>query len=170
MTCKYSEKILLYFYGEMDNAQCKEIKEHLESCAECKKNLEVLRDVSGHLDSFKGNAPAHLIEGLIREARKREIWKFNVGNIFENIFSHWKVSASTLVFACLMFAVFFPFGADKDRLKWISNIDSDLDGLEYSMYEEYDFSLGEYGESVEDFEYENIDNEIESINKNRRIL
>ena len=38
------------------------------------------------------------------------------------------------------------------------------------MYEEYDFSLGEYGESVEDFEYENIDDEIESINKNRRIL
>ena len=170
MNCDYSEKILLYFYGETDKAQTEEIKEHLNSCEECKKNLEVLSGVSNHLDASKAAAPDYLIEDIIRRSRKEEIPGFNIGDVLKNIRNHWKVAASGLVFAALMIGVFFPFGADKANLNWTSSIDSGLDSLEYSMYEERDSFLGEYGESGEDFKYEDIDSEIESINENGRIL
>ncbi len=168
MNCKYSEKILLYFYNETDKDETEKIKEHLLTCVECKKNLQVLKGVSNHLDNSKAQPPESLIEGLVLQAHKEETPKFNFGDIFEGIRNHWKVSASTLVFAALMVGVFLPSSIKEVNLSWTSNIDNDLDSLEYSMYEEKDFSLGDYGESGEDSEYENTESEIES--ENGRIL
>ncbi len=168
MSCAYSEKIVLYYYGETDEAQTKEIKDHLNSCVECKKELEILSGVSEHLDASKVQPPEHLVEDIIRQARKEEAPAFNIGNILGNIRNHWKVSASTLVFAALMVGLFLPRGIEEVNLSWTSSIDSELDGLEYTMYEERDFAFGEYGESDEDFEYEDIDSELE--NEDRRVL
>ncbi|MCG2726752.1 MAG: hypothetical protein L6420_10990 [Elusimicrobia bacterium] len=184
MNCEYSEKILLYFYGETDNAQSKEIKNHLKTCSECKKNLEVLSGISKYLNTVKAEPPSHLIDGIIREARENnpavsfvaprfsaaKYWRGKLCERLENIFIHWKKTASALVFAALIIGIFFNFGIDKNNFKWISDIDSELDSLEYSMYEAQNSFLGGYAESVEDFEYENIDAEIESISENRRIL
>ena len=85
MNCEYSDKILLYFYGETDEAQAKEIKEHLSSCAECKKNLEVLSGVSQQLEASKAQPPEYLVEDIIRQSRKEGAPKFNIGNVLENI-------------------------------------------------------------------------------------
>ncbi len=170
MNCKYCDKILLYFYKETDEAQSKEIKKHLSSCAECKKDLKILSDVSNHLDGSKAQPPEHLVEAIIRQARKEESLRFNGIGIFNSLRNHWKIAASTAVFAVLMVGLFMPSNMEKVNLNWISGIDSELESLEYSMYEEKDYVLGGYGESVDDFEYEDIDGEMESINENRRLL
>ncbi|MEA3306248.1 MAG: zf-HC2 domain-containing protein [Elusimicrobiota bacterium] len=162
MNCEYSEKILLYFYGETDKAQRKEIEDHLNSCADCKESLETLKGVSRHLDASKAAAPEYLIENIIYQARKEEFPKFNISGIFDGIRNHWKIASSTLVFAALMVGMFFPFTTEEVNLNWTSSIDSDLDSLEYSMYEEKDYVFGEYGASVDDFKYEYIDGKIES--------
>ena len=73
-----------------------------------------------------------------------------------------------MVFAALMVGVFLPTDIKEVNLNWTSSIDNDLDSLEYSMYEEKDSSLGDYGEYSEDFEYENTEDEIET--ENGRIL
>jgi Putative zinc-finger len=168
MNCKYSEKILLYFYNETDKDEAEEIKEHLLTCVECKKNLQVLKGVSNHLDNSKAQPPESLVEELIRQARKEEAPKFNFGDIFTGIRNHWKLASSTLVFAALMVGVFLPSNIKEVNLSWTSNIDNDLDTLEYSMYEEKESYLGEYGAYSEDFEYANTEDKIES--ENGRIL
>ena len=169
MNCKYSEKILLYFYNETDKDQTEEIKKHLNSCVECKKNLEVLSSVSGHLDSSKAQPPESLVEEILRQTRKEETPKFNFGDVFKGIRNHWKFVSSTLVFAAVMVGVFLPSDIKEVNLNWISSIDNDLDSLEYNMYEASDSLLGEYGEYNEDFEYEDTENEIE-LENGRKLL
>ena len=186
MNCQYSEKILLYFYGEADEGLIKEIDAHLKNCVECRESLKVLGGVSQYLSSAKVEPDFSLTEGVVLEARRAEVsikgqlrpsisgqektGGFDFGNILEDVFVHWKKVSSALVFAVLLVGVFFNFGIKQDNFKWTSDIDSGLDNLEYAMYEENDSGLGEYGESIEDFEYENIDDEIDSINETGRIL
>jgi predicted anti-sigma-YlaC factor YlaD len=91
MNCSYSEKILLYFYGETDEAQAKEIKEHLSSCPECENKLEVLNGVSQHLEASKVQPPEYLVEDIIRQSRKEESPKYNIGKVLENMWSLLKI-------------------------------------------------------------------------------
>ncbi len=78
MSCSFYEILSPYCDGELDNPQAKEIKEHLENCAVCQKELDYMLQIRNSLKQGAANtkAPSHLEKKILSEVHpaQRTIW------------------------------------------------------------------------------------------------
>ena len=67
------EQAPLYFYGELDEQQAAQFREHLNSCAACKKELDFLQQMQAAL--VPPAAPAAAVEQVLRKVKPLPWWR-----------------------------------------------------------------------------------------------
>lgn len=129
MNCGYGEKLVLFFYGEAGESLKAEVENHLPRCAACRGELAALKAAESRLD-VRREPPAAAVEAVMRAARAavpgRRGLRFN-----------WGEALLSGALASLFVAGFFVSsrGGPAD-LAWNSGLDSGLDSMEYSVYQE----------------------------------
>jgi predicted anti-sigma-YlaC factor YlaD len=149
MNCGYGEKLILYFYGEADAGLKAGVEAHLGTCADCREELDALRLAAGRLDVFPAGPRQAVLEAVLRAARTARR-----GFVFgwrEALFSGALASVLAGVFALSA----WPARTD---LAWNSGLDSGLDSVEYSVYQEQPeaASAGDWDYSLSDLEAEGL--------------
>jgi len=143
MHCGYTEKTILYFYGEAAGERAREIKEHIGSCADCAAELEVLRSLSESFGSSRIRVPELCAGELVRAAARPS---------FAASFFDWAGRiAVAAAFTAAFLGAFLTIGGANNRIAWASP-DAALDAAESGIY-----NLSEDISSSADFDYEYAD-------------
>jgi len=113
MKCKkYEEKIILHLYGELDEKERAELKDHINECPECSRDFGYTKKVFKALDENKGDIPEANWEKSWREidagAHKKPTLKKSVF-----LFPRWAYAAAALLLVFVLGALigrflFFP--------------------------------------------------------------
>lgn len=130
MNCGYGEKLILYFYGEAAGELKAGVEKHLASCAVCRGALAALRAAEGRLAERVSGPPASVTAAVMAAAREAASGR-------RGFSLNWGEALLSGALASLMGVgfVFSGRGAPAD-LAWNSGLDSGLDSVEYSMYQE----------------------------------
>ena len=67
------EQAPLYFYGELDEKQAAQFREHLDGCAACKRELAFLEKMQTAL--VPSAAPSAVVEQVLRKAKPLPWWR-----------------------------------------------------------------------------------------------
>lgn len=71
---KECENLALYFYGELDAPRAADFKAHLQTCAGCRRELELMRLTQEAL--VPPAAPQELVERVWAGGRKPALWRW----------------------------------------------------------------------------------------------
>ena len=128
MNCGYGEKLILYAYGEADAGLKASVEAHLAGCADCRGELSALAKTGSWLVARRAEPSPAVVETVMRAARAPRTRWFAFG---------WREAAFRGALAAVLAGVFAfgsrPSGAD---LVWNSGLDTSLDSMEYSVYQE----------------------------------
>lgn len=124
MKCKHAQKMLADYVDEvLDIEDSRRIQEHITLCDSCRRELDVLREILGHINDVKVEyPPAHVWENFLpdlhlrieREAllafRRQRRQRFYA-------LPGWVASAATvvLIFAAAVMLQYYPY----DRPAWL---------------------------------------------------
>lgn len=153
MNCGYGEKLILYFYGEAVENLKADVEKHLVSCAACRGELAALKTAENRLAASPAEPSSSTIAAVMAAAREavsgRRAFSLN-----------WGEALLSGALASLLVAgfIFSGRGAPAD-LAWNSKVDSGLDSVEYSMYQEQSDMVSVSG----DWEYKYSELEDESL-------
>lgn len=162
MACKkYRENLILYLYGELDQAGRESVENHVAGCAACRQELEYTRRVMSALDTAQpseipeGNWDKYWgeIQGHIKTpARKARFW-FPLGTL-----PRWSYAAAALVFVFMLGLfvgrVWFLPGldgdkkSDRDKSSVILALNEHLDELKPYMIEFSNVGEGQNGRDL----------------------
>jgi len=145
MNCPYSEKTILYFYGELPAGGAAELKAHLDGCSSCAADLAALKSLSEGFEVFKPSPPPLDIEALSAGSRRSAAERLTAG--FMRLAPAGAMAAVFLVAFHLSNRGSVPSG-------WQSDIDAGLADIEGRIYTLEDEMA--YSPSV-DFDYEYSD-------------
>lgn len=158
MNCGYGEKLVLYLYGEAGGGLKAEVEAHLAGCPACRGELAALRAAGSGLSARADEPAPSTVANIMRAARAavsgRRGFSFKWG---EALLSGALASAMAFVFA------FSGRSASAD-LAWNSTLDSGLDSVEYSVYQEQSAFGGSSGDW--DYEYSSLEDETFSAGEN----
>lgn len=155
MNCGYKEKVLLYFYGELPEREAEGVKSHLGACASCAGDLAVLKGLTARFESFSPEAPRLSARALADAAREPGFWETALAGL--------RRTAAAGAFTAAFLLAFQLMGAHKGaQAVWGSDIDSNLDTIEYGIYSLEDDML--YSSSA-DFEdnYDGLETQKQEI-------
>jgi predicted anti-sigma-YlaC factor YlaD len=157
MSCEYGEKLILYFYGEAGGALGADVRAHLEGCSACREELAALKGVSGFLASQPGPRQS-VIDSVMRAARAAAVR--HAGFVFT-----WREALLSGALASVLAGVFALSGQPAGKeLAWNSGLDSRLDSVEYSVYQEQSEQSAYSGDW--DYRYSGLEDESISISEN----
>lgn len=129
MSCGYSEKLVLYVYGEAGADLAAEMEAHLAGCQDCRGEAAALRAAGEFLSASRAEPSPWAQAAVMRAAREAVPFprRFAFG---------WREFLLSGVFASLL-AIVFSLSARRPAadLAWNSGIDSGLDSVEYSVYQ-----------------------------------
>ncbi len=130
MSCGYSEKLVLYVYGEAGADLAAEVEAHLAACPACRGEAAALKDAGEFLAASPAEPSPWAQAAVMRAVRETVPFprRFAFG---------WREFLLSGALASLAAVVFSVSGrrAAAD-LAWNSGIDSGLDSVEYSVYQE----------------------------------
>lgn len=149
MNCGYGEKLALYFYGEAGPGLGAEVEAHLKGCASCRAELDALARVSAALPAPEGPGPA-VLAAVMAAARAAS----------RGVAFGWREALLSGAMASALAGVFAFSGPAGAELAWNSGLDSGLDSVEYSVYQEQD----ELSASAGDWDYRYSELEDEGLN------
>ena len=130
MNCGYEEKLILYFYGEAGEGLKAEVESHLGACGACRGTLAALGAAGARLAAAQA-APSRAAELAVMTAARAQAARSR-GFGFS-----WRPAVFSLALSALMVAVFSFSGRDASAdLAWNSGLDSSIDSVEYSVYQE----------------------------------
>jgi anti-sigma factor (TIGR02949 family) len=102
MSCTFYEYLSPYCDGELDSLQAKGIKEHLESCPNCRRKLDFLFQIRNSLKQGAAHtkAPAHLKKKILHKAHKAQRTIFFSRWYFAYAATPVAIVLSTLILIC----------------------------------------------------------------------
>ena len=157
MSCEYGEKLILYFYGEADGALGESVKAHLKACPVCREELAALAGARALLARAPQPRQA-VLDAVIKAARAA------VSRRTSFIFT-WREALLSAALASVLAGVFafsgHPAGTE---LAWNSGLDSGLDSVEYSVYQEQAEQSAASGDW--DYRYSGLEDEGLTIKEN----
>lgn len=155
MNCGYKEKTILYFYGELPGREAAAVEKHLGGCASCAGDLAVLKGLAARFDLFSPEPPRLSASELVGAAREPGFW--------ETALSALRGAALAGACTAALLLAFQLMGAHKDaRAVWTSEIDSNLDNIEYGIYSLEDDMLSSSSGDF-DFRYAGIETQQRNI-------
>jgi len=140
MDCKYKEKTILYFYGELSEKENIEFKKHIENCQICREELYFLKKLSLSLN-FKVNINKQIEEKIINYSK--EIIYTQRLSLIEKIYS-FAFSMAVILFFIM------PLTVEKNNYDIETQITSLEDKLISFKYELLDISEN-YEDSYTDY-------------------
>ncbi|MBI4655824.1 MAG: zf-HC2 domain-containing protein [Elusimicrobia bacterium] len=164
MECRFKEKLLLYFYGELDEVGKAPVSEHLNSCKDCRNDLEALKKISDYFEETTASPPDLALENVLNTAAAGQTGFREIIKVFR---MQWKKIALGLSFAAVfVVSVNVLTHIDKPDLTsmaWeTSAVSEKLDSMEYSIYKiRFDTSLSYFSDF--DYTYEGIQSQKEEI-------
>lgn len=127
MNCGYKEKVILYFYGELPGADAAAVKKHIAACASCAGDLAVLKGLAARFDALAPEPPRLSAAALMDAAREPGLW--------ETVLASLRSAALAGAWTAAFLFAFQLMGPHKGaQAIWTSDIDSNLDNIEYGIY------------------------------------
>lgn len=160
--CGFSQKAILFFYGELTGEEADSARDHLGECPLCRERLAVLETASAVMNAGRKEPSTATVQNIMAEARKRA-GQWNFADWARFVFGDWKMAALTVSFAALIFGLFLNYNGCELTYKWDSGIASSIENLQYAVQEEKSLMLGDY---METWDLE----QAELINEQRRLL
>lgn len=143
MNCGYKEKVILYFYGELPEADAAGVKRHIGACASCAGDLAVLKGLAARFSGITHEPPRLSAAALVAAARRPGFW--------ETALAPLRSAAPAGAWTAAFLLVFQFMGPHKcAQSVWTSDIDSGLDNIEYGIYSLEDDMLSS---SAADFDF-----------------
>ncbi|MCM2268423.1 MAG: zf-HC2 domain-containing protein [Elusimicrobiales bacterium] len=127
MSCEYGEKLILYFYGEADPGLKAGVEAHLSACASCRQELAALKLAEEGLSSLTAEPRPAVLAAVMAAARAAGARGFSFG---------WRELALSGALASVLAGVFAVARPAGREMAWHSGLDSKLDSVEYSLYQE----------------------------------
>ncbi len=129
MSCEYSEKLILYAYGEAGADLAAEVDAHLAGCPVCRGEAAALKAAGEFLAASTAEPPPWGQAAVMRAASETVplLRRFAFG---------WREFLLSGALASLAVVVFSVSGSRTSAdLAWNSGINSNLDSVEYSVYQ-----------------------------------
>ena len=156
MNCVYKDKTILYFYGELPEGAAAEVKTHIGACAICAGELFVLKSLAEGFDAFNQQAPALNAEALVLAARGVPL--------MERLLAGFRRAAVAGAFTAMFLLTFQAAGFRSAPAAWKTDIDANLDSVEYDIYSLQDDMA--YSSAADfDYGYADIENQKEQAAK-----